>query len=74
VRRATVRALTSADIRALAGTNFRRTGARRAFVATDRATYGVLRMYVMLLEAAGDAREARVFYDIAEAERWLGVT
>jgi hypothetical protein len=74
MRSATAHALSSDDIRTMAQTDVRTDRARRAFVAPDRATYGVLRMYVALLELGGDAGEACVFDDIAQAERWLGVS
>jgi len=56
-------------------TRFRteRYAARRAFVASDPATFGTLRMYLTLREVAGGTSETGVFNTVADAERWLGI-
>ncbi len=46
-------------------------GARRAFIATTDATFGLARMFALRAEAGGQTIE--VFRDRAKAEKWLGI-
>jgi hypothetical protein len=41
-----------------------------AIVAKEPAVFGLSRMYAILAESAG--QQVGVFYDLAEAEEWLG--
>jgi hypothetical protein len=46
-------------------------GAKRAFVASSDAAFGLARMFAMRAEASGQAIE--VFRDLRKAEEWLGL-
>jgi hypothetical protein len=59
------------DLRSMAPANVFGRGARRAFVATNDVSYGVARMFEALVAPAGT--ELRVFREMEEAKRWLGV-
>jgi hypothetical protein len=46
-------------------------GTRRAFVASDDATFGMARMFALQAEGLGQTIE--VFRDRGKAEEWLGI-
>jgi len=64
-------ALDSETIRTIARPSVYAPGAKRAIVATRDAVYGLARMYERL--RGGESDEVRVFRDIEEARRWLGL-
>lgn len=63
--------LTVDGIRKLAGRNISGPGGKRAIVATQALVYGFSRMFEMLTDTGAD--DTRVFTDIAEARKWLGL-
>ena len=63
--------LSSADIRDLAATSVLAPAARRAMVATDRATFGLFRMYGTLFELQVDGSAVGVFTTLDEAIEWV---
>jgi hypothetical protein len=64
--------ITPECIRRMARTNPFGDGAKRAFVADRALMYGYARMFEMLTDAHTQD-EFRVFTDIAEALKWLGL-
>jgi len=63
--------VTKDGVHALASLVVYEPGARRAIVATRDAMYGMARMFERL--RGGRPDELRVFRDIDEARRWLGL-
>jgi len=63
--------LSSADIRDLATTSALAPSARRAMVATNRATFGLFRMYGTLFELQVDGSVVGVFTTLDEAIEWV---
>lgn len=61
----------SADLRQLAEADPFSTGALRAIVAESDVTFGVGRMYELLVEKPGAV--VKVFRDISDARAWLGI-
>jgi hypothetical protein len=70
---ATSEALTTDDIQSLARTSKFSDGSRRAFVASNPATFGLARMFESY-RAISDGRElTATFTSVADAEAWLGL-
>ena len=55
------------------GTLFFSPPSRRAWVASDPLVFGMARLVEAYREMAGAREEFRVFYDRAEALKWLGI-
>ena len=64
--------LTGDGLRTVAGTDLWGKGSRRAIVALTDVSYGLSRMFQMLTNHDSGA-ELKVFKDMAEARRWLGL-
>ena len=62
-----------ADIRVVSSHSTFNEKSRRAVVAEDTEMYGVGRVYQILREDQGRPDQVRVFRDMAEARRWLGL-
>jgi hypothetical protein len=63
--------LSSQDIRQLAETSVLAPSARRAMVATDRAIFGLCRMYGTLFELQVDGSAVGVFTTLDDAIEWV---
>jgi hypothetical protein len=63
--------LTIEGIRMLAGRNISAPGGKRAIVAGQALVFGFSRMFEMLTDTGTD--DTRVFTDIDEARKWLGL-
>jgi len=68
-----VDAISSQDVRAIAGARLEYSS-RRAFVAPDPATFGLVRMFAALRDLKDAGERIGVFRTIREAEEWLGLT
>lgn len=64
-------ALDSSDLAKIAERNVFGAGTRRAFVASQDVVYGLARMFQVYVETP--SQELRVFREIDEARRWLGL-
>ena len=64
-------AASAAEMRAISAYHRSTEKSRRAMVAEKRSSFGMMRMYEMLREAEPD--QIKVFRDMAEARRWLGL-
>ena len=65
--------LSSDDVRAVSMHSAFNEKSRRAIVAENRAIFGMSRMYQILRETYEKPDEVRVFSDVGEARRWLGL-
>ena len=65
-------AITTTDIERIASSNIDRV-ARRAFVAPDPATYGLIRMYDTLRTLDHAEEQNGIFRNMEDAEAWLGL-
>ena len=63
--------LSSEEIRELVATSVLAPSARRAMVATDRAIFGLFRMYGTLFELHVDGSTVGVFTTLHEAIEWV---
>jgi hypothetical protein len=63
--------ISSHEIRQLAATSVLAPSARRAMVATDRATLGLFRMYGTMFELQVDGSAVGVFTTLDEAIEWV---
>ncbi len=63
--------VSGAEMRTIAAHQLFNERSRRAIVAGTRITFGMARMYEMLRETEPD--QIKVFRDMAEARRWLGL-
>ncbi len=63
--------LSSDEIRRLAETSVLAPSARRAMVATDRAIFGLFRMYGTLFELQVDGSAVGVFTTVDDAIEWV---
>ncbi len=63
--------VSGAEMRTIAAHHLFNEGSRRAIVAETRFSFGMARMYEILREAEPD--QIKVFRDMAEARRWLGL-
>jgi hypothetical protein len=63
--------LSTVEIRQLAETSVLAPSARRAMVATDRAIFGLFRMYGTLFELQADGSAVGVFTTLDEAIEWV---
>ena len=63
--------ISSDEIRRLAETSVLAPSARRALVATDRATFGLCRMYGTLFELQVDGSAVGVFTTLDDAIEWV---
>jgi hypothetical protein len=63
--------LSTDEIRQLAATSVLAPSARRAMVATDRAIFGLFRMYATLFELQVDGSAVGVFTTLEEAVEWV---
>jgi hypothetical protein len=63
--------VTSEYIREVARSTSYAEGSRRAFVASSDVQFGLSRMFQILSDES--PAEVRVFRDLAEARRWLGL-
>lgn len=66
-------ALTTADIQNLARTAKFGPSARRAFVSSDPAMFGLARMFEVYREMRDGPDRTATFRTVAEAEEWLGL-
>ena len=64
--------LTGDGLRTVASTDLWRQDSRRAIVALTDVSYGMSRMFQMLTDHDSGA-ELKVFKDMAEARKWLGL-
>jgi len=67
-----VDAISSQDIRAIAAARLTPCS-RRAFVAPDPATFGLVRMFAALRDLREGGEQIGVFRTIGEAGEWLGL-
>ncbi len=65
--------VSGAEMRTISAHHLFNERSRRAIVAEAKITFGMARMYQMLRETYGKPDVVRVFRDMAEARRWLGL-
>ena len=63
--------ISSTEIRMFATEYISHERARRAYLVPTEEVYGMVRMYSLIGDFESDV--AQVFYDMAEARRWLGL-
>jgi len=73
VRDVSTATLSNDDLRQIAGSDLDPV-ARRAFVVSEDATYGLARMFGSLREGRGAPERIAVFTNIYDADAWLGVS
>jgi hypothetical protein len=61
------------DVKSLATRKVFSAESRRAFAAPNPAVFGIGRMWTAYHEMATGMENVRIFYDLAEALKWLGL-
>ena len=68
-----VAAISSQDVRAIAGATLS-PASRRALVTADSAAFGLARMFAAFRALKDSSEQVGVFRTLKEAEEWLGLT